>query len=529
MPDAPTLAGVELDLRLAQWLGLAVGLLALRSAAGLLVTVLGNRLQEAVVGQVRGDLHRKLLALHPNEMIARRSGSLGFEIAEEANRVRSLLRYGITDNLRHLAVAGGLATVVADLDGRVATWGLLALPVGAAVVSGVSHRLRTMDTLWWKAEVEVGGRAAEHAAAHGLLRMRHAEAAAERRFEAAVRRSGEFWRGSQRLHAILQLSIDVMGAAGLTFLLLFGGIQDDPMRTISLFAALFLLLQPIRALVNSWAVLLSGSVAVNRIEELLGLPEAQVGTISELPHWNSLVLEEVGFTYGERPVLSDINLTVERGNVVGLVGVSGGGKSTLLRLMAGYLEPEVGNVCIGGLSMRELSGSARAKAIGWLDQEPLLLHGTLLENIAVGVETPDHERAIRVLHEVGAGELLENLGLAGRVEERGRNLSAGQRQRIALARTLYPEPELILLDEPTTALDQRLANRLIDRIQQLAQGGKLIVVATHRPVLMAACDKVFEVDQGTLRAVQTGDLDSDHADSEPESEVQPEAESDPEA
>lgn len=201
----------------------------------------------------------------------------------------------------------------------------------------------------------------------------------------------------------------------------------------------------------------------------------------------------------ETPTLRNISLTIQPGEKVGIVGRSGSGKSTLLRTLAGLHQAEEGHVLIDGVAVTAYAEEVRMRCIGFKPQEPFLFDGTVAANIFVGDRVPGqvYEAALAVssLDDlIARGELrLDQL-----IKAPG-NLSGGQRQMVALARVIACTPRILLLDEPTTGIDQQTEARIIERLVGYA-GGRTLVVATHSPALLRHLDRIVVIDGGRIVA-----------------------------
>lgn len=219
-----------------------------------------------------------------------------------------------------------------------------------------------------------------------------------------------------------------------------------------------------------------------------------------------LSFENVRFSYRKRrrlvPVLSDVSFTVAIGERLAVVGSSGGGKSTLLELASGILQPDSGRITFGDSEMSSLNEESRAQIrldhIGLVHQDFQLLENlTAIQNVAV----PLRLRGTAKSEALAAAEnALAELGLSGRASHHPKELSGGERQRVALARALIGEPQLILADEPTGSLDTHLRDAAVEILLTACEGRALIIV-THDPAVAAkASHRVFEMADGSLRA-----------------------------
>jgi thiol reductant ABC exporter CydD subunit len=247
---------------------------------------------------------------------------------------------------------------------------------------------------------------------------------------------------------------------------------------------------PLRALGSHYHASVEGLAAAEEVFAVLETEAPARGRV--MPDGLPLVLEEVSVSYPgrETPALADFSLRLSPGEVVGLTGPSGAGKSTVLALLLGFVAPTAGRVRVGSVDLSDVDLDAWRARVAWLPQAPYLVAGTVGENIRLA--RPDaSEAAVRA----AAASLVDELpnGLATLVGDGGQGVSAGQRQRIALARALLRDAPVLLLDEPTASLDGATEAVVADAVRRAAAGRTVLLVA-HRPAMLAVADRVVTLD-----------------------------------
>lgn len=210
-----------------------------------------------------------------------------------------------------------------------------------------------------------------------------------------------------------------------------------------------------------------------------------------------ITLQHVKFDYGHKTIFKDLNIEIPINSFTAVMGPSGVGKSTLLDLLCGLTEPQAGEIQIDGISLHDINLRQWRHMIGYVSQDTILLHDTVMNNILVGEPSLTVEDAEHALRQAGAWDFVSALpeGLQTLVGERGGLLSGGQRQRIAIARALAHNPAFLILDEPTSALDPESERTICETLQKLSQN-LTIVAVSHQPAVINAADRVFILSNG---------------------------------
>ena len=205
-------------------------------------------------------------------------------------------------------------------------------------------------------------------------------------------------------------------------------------------------------------------------------------------------MRDVSFAFGAKPVLQGISIEIPAKQVTVIMGASGVGKTTLTDLLLGLHRPDQGEILIDGVPLDQIDLRAWRAMVGYVPQELILFHDTILANITLGDQSIGVEQVRAALEAAGAWDFVSALpdGLMSMAGERGTKLSGGERQRIALARALVHKPALLILDEVTSALDPETEAAICRNIRDLS-GSLTILSITHRPAWIAAADQVFEL------------------------------------
>ena len=267
------------------------------------------------------------------------------------------------------------------------------------------------------------------------------------------------------------------------------------------------LYNPLRRLVNASTSLTQSFASMDRVFELMEEPYdiKDKSGAKTLPHIaGEIQFDHVGFSYGEdeEPVLRDVNFTVKPGETVALVGMSGGGKSTIVSLIPRFYDVTAGSIRIDGHDLRDIQIKSLRDQIGLVLQDSILFSDSVKSNIMMGKPDATDEEVIAAAKAANAHDFIESLpdGYDTTVGERGVKLSGGQKQRIAIARVFLKNPPLLILDEATSALDLESEALIQDSLERLASDRTTVIVA-HRLSTITHADKIFVIDHGELKEV----------------------------
>jgi ATP-binding cassette subfamily C protein len=264
------------------------------------------------------------------------------------------------------------------------------------------------------------------------------------------------------------------------------------------------LLQPFEHLIDGWRQWVDALGALARIRDVLARGATTRSSRPVAVERASLVVDRLGFVPPgqDRPVLRNVSFRIEGGELLGVVGPSGAGKSTLARLVVGLWAPTQGGVFLDGQSTFAHERGSFGAAVGYLPQDPLLFDGKVRENIARFREA-DMGEVIAAARAAGVHELIGRLpqGYETRLSDGGSRLSGGQRQRIALARALFGDPKLIVLDEPNSALDAEGEAALIEAIELARARGAAVLVVAQRMSILNRADRLVVLKDGAMSKV----------------------------
>jgi ATP-binding cassette subfamily B protein len=490
-----------------------VGWFAATSVASFVLTAVTGlrytRISASILFDMRLALYRHLQRLSPRfyartplgDVLARVNNDVG-----EIQRVAAEALLAWAGNI--LFLLGSLAAMF-WLDARLALVGVALVPLSvwalARLREHVADRVRTVR----EASAAVGSFLIETLQAVRLVVTSNAQ---QRELDRFGRRNTVFVDALMAM----QLWSYIAGAApglilslGYAAVFVYGGHRviagTLSLGTFVAFMAYQMrLLQPVQALMGLYASLATVDVSLARVQELLDTPPDVVEPEAPVPLTHvagAIAFERVSIDLGRGDVLRDASFAVAPGELVAIVGPSGSGKSTIADLLVRLIDPDAGVIRLDGHDLRTVSLDDLRRRVVLVDQEPFVFHASIAENIRYGRPEASDEAVRAAARAAGIDEFVNRQpdGYATIVGERGAALSAGERQRLAIARALLAEPDVLVLDEPTAALDPATERHVVGEYRRLMRG-KTVLVITHRPAVAQAADRVLRVEHG--RAVE---------------------------
>jgi ATP-binding cassette subfamily B protein len=521
----PWLTGLVIDEALPTHdTGKLVLLVSLVAVAGLLkaLFMVGRRLiagRQAlgVEFDLRNALYGHLLRLSFRFFDRHQTGQLMSRATVDLQNVRFFLGYGLIFLTQHVLTVVGVTAILFLYDWQLALIALAITPLLVAVAwrySHVSHpvlrdvqqRIADMTTV---AEESIVGMNVVKAFAQEKAQEAKFRARTEAIFQQSVRATRQ-----QALYLPLLSFLPLVAQAAV---LIAGGhrvVNGDLLlgQFVAFNVYLLMLVFPLRMLGMWIGQIQRATASGERIFEVLDEPEdiADRPGAGGLPSGGGrIVFDRVSFGYDpERPVLTDIDLELEPGRVVALIGHTGSGKTTLTALVPRFYDPTRGRVLLDGADVRDVELASLRRAIGLVSQDPFLFSTTVRENIAFGVADATDAEVERAARMAQAHEFVEALpdGYATVIGERGVTLSGGQRQRIAIARALLVDPRVLILDDATASVDASTEARIRVGLREVMRGRTTLIIA-HRLSTISLADEIVVLEQGRIAARGThGDL-----------------------
>ncbi|GAB4245560.1 MAG: ABC transporter ATP-binding protein [Stanieria sp.] len=487
----------------------AIAIPALRALAGYWSTVSLALVGSRVIAEVRERLYRHLQNLSLSYHNKARSGDLIVRVSSDASRLQEVLITAALPLLVSILTLFGMLGVMFWMDRDLTLLSLITLPWFGLLASRLSDRIRESSLQQRKREGAVAATAAESIAAIKLVKALSLQEPFAQIFARQNQSSLDESVQTQQLASHLERTVDVVIAIGTAVVLWYGSwlaLRDalTPGDVLVFLTYLKNAFKPVQNFAKYTGRLAKAAASGERILDVLEeTPDVQdlPGAITAPFFRGDVEFERVSFGYEPSQILLDnINLKVQAGQQVAIVGTSGGGKSTLVSLLMRLYEPISGAVKIDGRDLRDYTLDSLRSQISTVLQDSLLFAATIRENIAYGVSDVSEEEIIDAAKLANAHQFITALpeGYDTVVGERGATLSGGQRQRIAIARAAIRQTPILIFDEPTTGLDKENEQGVIDALQRLAKDRTTFII-THDLHLATRADLIIYLEGGQIK------------------------------
>lgn len=462
---------------------------------------------------LRKAVFNNVMNLHMGYFSNQRKGDIISKIASDVQVVQfsvtATLQVVFKEPLQLIAYV----VVLFSLSAKLTLFSMLVIPVSAFVISRIVKKLKSQAKEGQESYGKMISYLDEALSGVKIVKAFNAADFVKNRFNNESSHYSKVMRRMVRRQQMGSPVSELLGVAMVAIILLYGGnlvLNGEGDLTASQFigyiAIFSQVMRPAKALTDSFSNVHNGIAAGERVLELIdekNLVEDIENAEKVSTFQSAITFENVNFAYGDKQILNDINLNIEKGQTVALVGPSGGGKSTLVDLIPRFMDVTGGEILFDGKNIKTLNQDSLRALIGTVNQESILFNDTIFNNIAFGLEHATQQEVEAAAKIANAHEFIKKTpeGYQTNIGDRGSKLSGGQRQRICIARAVLKNPPIMLLDEATSALDTESERLVQDALYKLMENRTTVVIA-HRLSTIQNADKIVVLDAG--RIVEVG-------------------------
>jgi subfamily B ATP-binding cassette protein MsbA len=473
-----------------------------------LYSFLLEKVGQSVIRDLRNSIYAHLNDLPLSFFHKTPTGELMSRIMNDVSMLQGSVTHALIRVLRDFCSVIGLVGVIFYMDWRLALVSLIFLPLAAVPIVVFGKKFRKISTTYQTKIGEATSQLHETIAGVRIVKAFGMEGFEKRRFAEKMQGIMDTLMLETRYSCLSHPMIEFLGGIGMAMIIWFGGTQvlqgnSTPGAFMSFLTALIMLYEPVKGVSKINTTIQQGLAAATRIFALLEIqPDIREApdAIEMPPFSHSIVLSAVNFCYeGNPPVLKNLNLQVNRGEVLAVVGPSGSGKTTLANLIPRFYEITQGSLCIDEIDIRRFTLPSLRQQLALVTQQTILFNDTVRNNIAYGRNDCPEQKIIEAAKAAYALDFILDLpqGFDTVIGESGARLSGGQQQRISIARALLKDAPILILDEATSALDTESEREVQRALENLMQNRTTIVIA-HRLSTIKNADRIIVLKDGQL-------------------------------
>ena len=467
---------------------------------------------EDVVRIIKDKMLRYIVELDLEFHLNKHSGELISRITNDITKVQSAIAIDAVSFLKGVFTAIGLLAVVIYQSPKLAIFSIVVIPLAIYPISIISRKIKNLSKKSQEKNAEVTSRLSEIFNNYEMIKAYNAVDFEQERFK---KQNLEYFKINMKTvkqQQLLAPVFEIVGAVSIVLVVVVGGREvliTHELTTggfFSFLTALSLLLDPLKKISNSYSRFQVAVAANERIKEIMSHPISITSGKKKINSIKNIKVDNVELYYGKNRALKEINFSAKKGEVIGIVGDSGGGKSSVVNLLLRFYDPTNGNIYINGENLKDFDLDSLREHVCVVSQRIYIVNDTIAANVAYGKKRDD-KRIIEALKKASLWEYVKTLkyGLDTILDESGTNLSGGQRQRVAIARALYTNPDILILDEATSALDNQSEASIIKTIYEL-KNDLIVFIVAHRLSTVEKSDRILVFENGQI--VCQGDINN---------------------
>ena len=460
-----------------------------------------------IIRRFRENILENLLKLDLSFFHEYRTGELISRNTNDVERVRTVVSNLIPEFLRESFTIIGLIGVVIYQSYELAFYALVVMPLAIYPLSVLSKKMKKVSRQSQEKISDITAKLSEIFNNIEIIQANNAQKFEHNLFKQDNERYFKLTMKSTKVNELVSPVMETLGSIGVAVVILVGGreVIEGSMSVGAFFSfltALFMLYTPIKRISGLYNKMQDAIVASERIFFLLDQQSSIINGKTAVPEKSeSISFDKVSLFYGDKQALHDVSLEAKAGEMIALIGDSGGGKSSLMNMLMRFYDPSSGSIKINNIDLKTFNFHELRYNVAMVTQRVYIFHDTIAANVAYGKEI-DEAKVIDALQKANAYEFVQNLneGIYTHLDEFGTNLSGGQRQRIAIARAIYTNPQVLILDEATSALDSHSEQKITEAIENLIKD-KITFVIAHRLSTIKKANKIALLKHGKICAI----------------------------
>jgi subfamily B ATP-binding cassette protein MsbA len=470
-------------------------------------TILMSFIGQRVVADLRNKLYKQIQVQSLSFFTKNPTGLLMSRITNDVGSIQGAVSEALTSLMKDTFTILCLMFVVLYRDWQLGIIAMLVFPLTAYPIAKFGKKMRSIAT---RTQVTMGSLTTllqETISGTRIVKAFSMEEYENQRFARENEHLFKLALKSVSVSAVSSPFMEFLGGLGIATIIFYGGYQvikgiSTPGTFFSFLTALFMLYDPVRKLTNVNNTIQQGIAGAKRVFGIIDIvPDIRNSvTATDLPKISTGIdIQNVTFAYEETPVLKNINLSIKAGEVVAFVGMSGGGKTTLVNLIPRFYDVTEGRILIDGSDIREVTIESLRGQIAIVTQQTILFNDTVRNNIAYGNIEETEENIIQAAKAANAHDFIMNLpdGYDTVIGEQGAKLSGGERQRISIARALLKDAPILILDEATSSLDTEAEIEVQDALENLMKGRTTLIIA-HRLSTIRNAHRIIVLANGEI-------------------------------
>ena len=457
-----------------------------------------------IVKTIRNKLFKNILELDMEFFNKKQTGDLISRITNDINRIQITVSSHIASFIQESLTIIALTSLIIYQSPELAFFGLIILPISIFPLSKLAKKMKVLSFKSQEKNSDITSHLSETFNNIEIIKASASNSLESERFK---KHNQEFFNiniKSVKTNALVSPIMEILGSLAIASVIVIGGklvIEGEitPGSFFSFLTALFMIYTPIKRLSSIYNQMQDAIAANERINHYLNLKPQIISGNSIFPeNINNISFEDLSLNYKDTNALKNINISINKGETLALIGESGGGKTSFINTLIRFFDPSSGKILINGINLKDFKTESLRNNISLVTQKNYIFNDTVASNVSYGQEF-DENKVISALKLADAYDFVSKLpnGIFTILEEAGSNISGGQQQRISIARALYKNPQILILDEATSSLDNKSEDSINKALLNI-KNDKIVIIIAHRLSTIKNADNIAFFNGGEI-------------------------------